>query len=157
MNKILLTLPFMVISFPDFPITLGFNIGLQYTRNGYAKETLGALLSYLKDKGLEETIRKIKEFKEEQSKYKEITLSFVFIDFEEDKEPIIRSVNLLTGKRMHTQEILNSMNLEAKVLRDYCGLSFPIMQMMHEDEETKENQQLIAVNQFYSTLYYFTV
>jgi len=41
--------------FPGLPNNIGFNIGLNYTRNGYATETLKALIEYIKGVGLDET------------------------------------------------------------------------------------------------------
>jgi RimJ/RimL family protein N-acetyltransferase len=40
---------------PGLPNNIGFNIGLEYTRQGYAKETLIALVDYLRNEGLQET------------------------------------------------------------------------------------------------------
>ena len=40
---------------PGLPNNIGFNIGLRYTRNGYATEALGALLDHLRDEGHVET------------------------------------------------------------------------------------------------------
>lgn len=40
---------------PGLPNNIGFNIGLNYTRNGYAKETLIELIEYIRSSGLHET------------------------------------------------------------------------------------------------------
>jgi RimJ/RimL family protein N-acetyltransferase len=40
---------------PGLPNNIGFNIGINYTRNGYAKETLTELIQLLSSKGLKET------------------------------------------------------------------------------------------------------
>lgn len=40
---------------PGLPNNIGFNIGLNYTRNGYATETLKALIEYVRGIGLHET------------------------------------------------------------------------------------------------------
>lgn len=40
---------------PGLPNNIGFNIGLRYTRQGYAKEALIALVNYLRSGGLQET------------------------------------------------------------------------------------------------------
>lgn len=40
---------------PGLPNNIGFNIGRDYARNGYAKETLSELLEYIKNTGLTET------------------------------------------------------------------------------------------------------
>ena len=41
--------------FPGLPNNIGFNIGLNYTKNGYATETLLALIEFLREQGLHET------------------------------------------------------------------------------------------------------
>ena len=41
--------------FPGLPNNIGFNIGLNYTRNGYATETLQSLISYVAELGLRES------------------------------------------------------------------------------------------------------
>ncbi len=41
--------------FRGLPNNIGFNIGLNYTRNGYARETLASLLEHLKESGYTET------------------------------------------------------------------------------------------------------
>ena len=40
---------------PGLPNNIGFNIGLNYTRKGYAKETLTELIEYIRSSGLHET------------------------------------------------------------------------------------------------------
>jgi RimJ/RimL family protein N-acetyltransferase len=40
---------------PGIPNNIGFNIGLKYTRHGFASETLHALIEYVKEIGLHET------------------------------------------------------------------------------------------------------
>lgn len=40
---------------PGMPNNIGFNIGLDYTRNGYATETVRELIEYVRRKGLTET------------------------------------------------------------------------------------------------------
>lgn len=40
---------------PELPNNIGFNIGNNYTRNGYAKETLSELIEFLRKIGLRET------------------------------------------------------------------------------------------------------
>lgn len=40
---------------PGLPNNIGFNIGLKYTRQGYGKETLMALVNYLRNEGFKET------------------------------------------------------------------------------------------------------
>ena len=41
--------------FPGLSNNVGFNIGLSYTRNGYATETLKALIESIREAGLKET------------------------------------------------------------------------------------------------------
>lgn len=41
--------------FPGIPNNIGFNIGLKYTRHGYASETLQALFEHVREIGLHET------------------------------------------------------------------------------------------------------
>jgi len=40
---------------PGLPNNIGFNIGLNYTRNGFASEALNSLVKYVRDIGLKET------------------------------------------------------------------------------------------------------
>lgn len=40
---------------PEMPNNIGFNIGLEYIRNGYATETIQELIEFLRRKGLTET------------------------------------------------------------------------------------------------------
>jgi RimJ/RimL family protein N-acetyltransferase len=41
--------------FPGLPNNIGFNIGMDYIKNGYATEALNALIEYVKSIGLKET------------------------------------------------------------------------------------------------------
>lgn len=98
----------------------------------------------------------VKSFKEGFNTYEGVKLYLVFCEYDEMLEndnrpnPEVRFIEILSGKRMHTPDILSALDFEARVLQGNCGESFPIMETSSGDEKH------IAVNQFFVTLYYFT-
>ncbi len=98
----------------------------------------------------EKAIRQIINFNKEHGVYEGVILNLVLAMyfFSEEREP--GKYTILTGERMHTPDILSTLDHEAAILKHQCGFYFPVMQSDYEGETYE------AVNQFYSSLYYFT-
>ena len=104
----------------------------------------------------DKAIRVAKDFKEKHN-YKGVKLALWMAMRIKDNDYAYPNVEVLNGERMSSEKILKSLDYEAGFLKNNFELEFPIMGTNVKDEQAMEDTTYIAVNQFHSTLYYFTV
>lgn len=105
----------------------------------------------------DKAIRQVKAYKAKHKKYADVKLQLYFMEYNDPDPAEYRTIDILTGNRMHSDEILGALDTEAKILQNNCGENFPVMQTASpEVEGVSDAKEYIAVNQSFVSLYYFT-